>query len=376
MTKIKMNIKPLDQWGVTQDLPLIISGPCSAETPEQVMATAKALVEKTPQVQVFRAGAWKPRTRPNSFEGIGNEALRWMQEVKAETGLLTSVEVANANHVYEALKHGIDILWVGARTTVNPFSVQEIANALKGVDIPVMVKNPINPDLQLWLGAIERIHQAGITRLGAIHRGFSSGQNGRFRNAPQWKLPIELKRLVPDLPMICDPSHICGNRDMLLEISQKALDLAMDGLMLESHPNPDEAWSDQLQQVTPVALADILKDLNLRKPEGEDREPVDFLKLYRDEIDLIDLEILDTMSRRAKVIEKIAEYKKEHKMTILQVSRWDELLKDRLSLAEKLGLDPKFSKELYQQIHLMSIRIQTKVMNADEEEIDLDLPQK
>lgn len=365
MTKLKMDLKPLDKWGVTDNLPLIISGPCSAETPEQVMKTAKALIKNAPQVKVFRAGVWKPRTRPNSFEGIGNEALRWLQDVKRETGLLTSVEVANSNHVYEALKHGIDILWVGARTTVNPFSVQEIANALKGVDIPVLVKNPINPDLQLWLGAIERIHQAGITRLGAIHRGFSSGQNGRFRNAPQWKIPIELKRLLPNLPMICDPSHICGNRDNLLEISQKALDLAMDGLMLESHPNPDEAWSDKNQQLTPEALAGLLSDLKLRKPEGEGLETVDFLSLYRDEIDLIDMEILDTIARRANVVKKIAEYKKEHKMTILQVSRWDEILQDRLALANKLGLDYKFSKELYQQIHLMSIRIQTKVMNEE-----------
>lgn len=364
MTNIKMNLVPIEKWGLTDQSPLIISGPCSAETPEQVMQTAKELTMKTPEVKVFRAGIWKPRTRPNSFEGIGIEGLSWLQDVKSETGLLTSVEVANANHVYEALKHGIDILWVGARTTVNPFSVQEIANALRGVDVPVMVKNPINPDLQLWLGAIERIHQAGITRLGAIHRGFSSGQNGRFRNAPQWKLPIELKRLLPDLPMICDPSHICGNRDLLLEISQKALDLAMDGLMIESHPNPDEAWSDKAQQVTPEALEELLGQLKLRKPEGEDLESVDFLSLYRDEIDLVDLEILDTIARRAKVVEKIAEYKREHKMTILQVSRWDELLKDRLALAKKLGLDDKFSKELYQQIHLMSIRIQTKVMNA------------
>ena len=364
MTNINMNLVPIDKWGLTNQSPLIISGPCSAETPEQVMQTARDLKKHTPQVKVFRAGVWKPRTRPNSFEGIGIEGLSWLQQVKAETGLLTSVEVANANHVYEALKHGIDILWVGARTTVNPFSVQEIANALKGVDVPVLVKNPINPDLQLWLGALERIHQAGIIRLGAIHRGFSSGQNGRFRNAPQWKLPIELKRLLPDLPMICDPSHICGKRDLLLEVSQKALDLAMDGLMIESHLNPNEAWSDKDQQVTPEALAELLNQLKLRKPEGDDLESVDFLGLYRDEIDLIDLEILDTISRRAKVVEKIAEYKREHKMTILQVSRWDELLKDRLAIAKKLGLDDKFSKELYQQIHLMSIRIQTKVMNA------------
>ncbi|GJM27678.1 MAG: cytochrome c4 [Cyclobacteriaceae bacterium] len=369
MTTTNMNLVPIEKWGVTGESPLIISGPCSAETADQVMETARALVKHAPQVKVFRAGIWKPRTRPNSFEGIGIEGLSWLQQVKAETGLLTSVEVANANHVYEALKHGIDILWVGARTTVNPFSVQEIANALRGVDVPVMIKNPINPDLQLWLGAIERIHLAGITRLGAIHRGFSSGQNGRFRNAPQWKLAIELKRLLPDLPMVCDPSHICGRRDTLLEISQKALDLAMDGLMLESHPNPDEAWSDKNQQLTPVALAELLGQLKLRKPEGEDSETVDFLSLYRDEIDLVDLEILDTIARRAKVVEKIAKYKKEHKMTILQVSRWDELLKDRLAIAKKLGLDDKFSKELYQQIHLMSIRIQTRVMNEKEENV-------
>jgi chorismate mutase len=365
-----MNIVPIEKWGLTDESPLIISGPCSAETSEQVMETARALIKYAPQVKVFRAGIWKPRTRPNSFEGIGIEGLSWLQQVKAETGLLTSVEVANANHVYEALKHGIDILWVGARTTVNPFSVQEIANALRGVNVPVMVKNPINPDLQLWLGAIERINQAGITRLGAIHRGFSSGHNGRFRNAPQWKLAIEMKRLLPDLPMVCDPSHICGKRDTLLEISQKAIDLAMDGLMIESHTNPDEAWSDKDQQVTPVALAELLGQLKLRKPEGENPEAVDFLSLYRDEIDLIDLEILETIARRAKVVEKIAQYKKDHKMTILQVSRWDELLKDRLAVAKKLGLDDKFSKELYQQIHLMSIRIQTKVMN--EKEVDVE----
>ena len=364
MTNTKMKLVPIENWGLTDETPFLISGPCSAETPEQVMQTAKDIVKYTPQVKVFRAGIWKPRTRPNSFEGIGIEGLSWLQQVKQETGLLTSVEVANANHVYEALKHGIDILWVGARTSVNPFSVQEIANALRGVDVPVMVKNPINPDLQLWLGAIERISQAGITRLGAIHRGFSSGQNGRFRNAPQWKLAIELKRLLPDLPLICDPSHICGKRDTLLEISQKALDLAMDGLMIESHPNPDEAWSDKNQQVTPEALSELLEKLNVRKPEGEDPEAVDFLSLYRDEIDQIDLEILDTIARRSKVVEKIAQYKKDHEMTILQVNRWDELLKDRLAVAKKLGLDDKFSKELYQQIHLMSIRIQTKVMNA------------
>jgi chorismate mutase len=361
-----MKLVPIDQWGLTDKSHLLISGPCSAETPEQVMQTAKDLVKHVPEVKVFRAGIWKPRTRPNNFEGIGIEGLSWLQEVKKETGLLTSVEVANANHVYEALKHGIDILWVGARTTVNPFSVQDIANALKGVDVPVLVKNPINPDLQLWLGAIERIHQAGITRLGAIHRGFSAGQNGRFRNAPLWKLAIELKRILPDLPMICDPSHICGKRDLILEISQKALDLAMDGLMIESHPNPDEAWSDKDQQVTPIALSELLHQLKVRKPEGVDPETVDFLSMYRDEIDLIDLEILDTIARRAKVVEKIAQYKKEHKMTILQVNRWDELLKDRLAVAKKLGLDDKFSKELLQQIHLMSIRIQTKVMNEQQ----------
>lgn len=368
MTTTNMKLVPIDQWGLTDQSHLIISGPCSAETSEQVMQTAKDLTKYAPQVKVFRAGIWKPRTRPNNFEGIGIEGLSWLQKVRKETGLLTSVEVANANHVYEALKHGIDVLWVGARTTVNPFSVQEIANALRGVDVPVLVKNPINPDLQLWLGAIERIHQAGITRLGAIHRGFSSGQNGRFRNAPQWKLAIELKRILPDLPMICDPSHICGKRDLLLEVSQKALDLAMDGLMIESHPDPDQAWSDKDQQVTPSNLAELLAQLNFRKPEGEDTATVDFLSLYRDEIDLIDLEILDTIARRAKVVEKIAKFKKDHKMTILQVSRWDELLKDRLAVAKKLGLDDKFSKELYQQIHLMSIRIQTRVMNEPESE--------
>jgi len=370
MDKEKKTIEfiPLDQWGITKEMPLIISGPCSAETEEQVLKTAHELVKKCPQVNVFRAGIWKPRTRPNNFEGIGISALNWLKRVKEETGLLTAVEVANANHVYEALKHGIDILWIGARTTVNPFSVQEIANALNGVDVPVFVKNPLNPDLQLWMGAIERVHNAGIRRLGAIHRGFTAFQKGPFRNIPQWGIPIELKRNFPGLPLLCDPSHIAGKRELLREISQKALDLAMDGLMIEVHIDPEKAWSDAAQQITPEGLNKLLLDLQLRKPEGDEETSQDLLGVYREEIDRIDQELLQSIARRSDIVRRIGEYKKNHKMTILQVSRWDKLLADRIERGNKLGLEDDEVRVFFQHIHHQSIRLQARIMNEEEEE--------
>ncbi len=292
----QLNVVPMNEWLPQSEQPLVIAGPCSAESEEQVMQTAREL-QKVPQVTVFRAGIWKPRTRPGGFSGMGVEALSWMKRVKEETGLLTTIEVANANHVYEALKHGIDILWIGARTSANPFSVQEIADALKGADVPVFIKNPISPDLQLWVGAIERINQAGIRRVGAVHRGFSTHQKTPFRNVPKWELVIELKRLLPNIPIICDPSHIAGSRALIPELCQKAVDMAMNGLMVESHISPDAALSDAAQQVQPTALGKILENIEYRVPQG-DGEPKEFLEILREEIDLTDNQILEAFARR------------------------------------------------------------------------------
>ncbi len=360
----QLDIVPMDEWLPQSEQPLVIAGPCSAESEEQVMQTAREL-KKVSQVSVFRAGIWKPRTRPGGFSGMGVEALSWMKRVKEETGLLTTIEVANANHVYEALKHGIDILWIGARTSANPFSVQEIADALKGADIPVFVKNPISPDLQLWVGAIERINQAGIRRVGAVHRGFSTHQKTPFRNVPKWELVIELKRLLPDIPLICDPSHIAGSRSLIPELCQKAVDMAMNGLMVESHISPDAALSDAAQQVQPTALGKILENIEYRVPQG-DGEPKEFLEILREEIDITDNQILEAFARRSEIIEKIALYKKSHKMTILQVGRWQQLLENRLEEARKIGLEDDFVKAIYQLVHDRSIRLQSQVMNKAE----------
>lgn len=357
-------------WVPCTNRPMIIAGPCSAESEEQVLQTAREVV-KIPGVTVFRAGIWKPRTRPNGFEGVGTAALQWMKRVKAETGLLTAVEVARSQHVYEALKYGIDMLWIGARTTVNPFSVQEIADALQGADVPVWVKNPINPDLQLWIGALERLNRAGVRRLGAIHRGFSTYEKTAYRNSPKWEIPIELKRLAPDIPLACDPSHISGNREAIPALSQKALDLAMDGLMIETHIDPDHALSDSAQQLPPRALREMLERLEYRKPEGAEnglakRLPgEEILKTLRNEIDQVDSQLLELISRRIEISGKIGQYKKTHKMTILQVSRWQQLLEDRLSQAQKLGLAQDFVRDIYQLIHDQSIKIQSTVMNRE-----------
>jgi len=356
------NIHLDSDWLGRNGKPLIIAGPCSAESETQVLRTARELA-KLPMISIFRAGIWKPRTRPNGFEGIGIPGMQWLKRVKQETGLKIAIEVANTHHVYEALKHGIDILWIGARTTVNPFSVQEIANALQGVDVPVFVKNPINPDLQIWIGALERLAQVGVKRLGAIHRGFSTFEKTPYRYSPKWEIPIELKRLVPEIPLICDPSHISGNRELIFEISQRALDLAMHGLMIESHIHPDTALSDAKQQINPTTLKKILRKLKFRKPSGNTAEPEEILNMLRREIDATDNQLVELIYRRTEISSKIGQYKKDHNMTILQVNRWQQLLSDRLKHARTLGLDEKFVKDIYQLLHDKSIKIQSEMMN-------------
>ncbi len=361
--KLNLNIQPLNSWLKITSEPLLIAGPCSAETEEQLIATAH-LLAKTGKVSVLRAGIWKPRTRPGEFEGIGSIGLQWLKLAKEETGLPTAVEVATAKHVEEALKAGVDILWVGARSTVNPFTVQEIADALKGVDIPVMVKNPVNPDLSLWCGALERINNAGITKLAAIHRGFSSYEKTAFRNEPMWELAIQLKTLAPELPIINDPSHICGNRELIQYVAQKALDLDMQGLMIESHLDPSIAWTDAKQQLTPVALSELMDLLTLRKPESRDKEFADKLAQLRKNIDKIDDQIIQKMAERMQIVQKIGEYKRDNGVTILQVNRWDEIMNKRGAFASALKLDLNFTGKLLELIHSESIRKQTEIMNA------------
>jgi chorismate mutase len=360
--KLNLNIQPLDSWIKTGKDPLVIAGPCSAETEEQLVATAH-LLANTGRISALRAGIWKPRTRPGEFEGIGSIGLKWLARAKDETGLPTAVEVATAKHVEEALNAGVDILWVGARSTANPFTVQEIADALKGVDIPVMVKNPVNPDLSLWIGAIERINNAGITKIAAIHRGFSSHEKTAFRNEPMWDLAISLKTHAPDLPLINDPSHITGNRDLIPYIAQKALDLDMQGLMIESHIDPLVAWTDAKQQVTPAALDELISKLVLRKPEIRGTELNDKLTELRNQIDKIDDLVIQKMAERMQIVEKIGNYKKDNGITILQVNRWDEILNKRTSYARALKLSTEFTEKLLELIHSESIRKQTEIMN-------------
>ncbi|MFM7855851.1 MAG: chorismate mutase [Flammeovirgaceae bacterium] len=361
------NLNTISGW-LNVNKPIIISGPCSAETEEQTIATAKQIAA-TGKVHALRAGIWKPRTRPGQYEGAGDVGLTWLVAAKKETGLPITTEVANAAHVEACLKAGVDILWVGARTTVNPFSVQEIADSLKGVDIPVMVKNPVNPDLELWIGAMERLNKAGITTMAAIHRGFSSFEKGPFRNLPMWDLAIELKTRFPSLEIICDPSHISGNRDLIAFVSQKALDLDMAGLMIESHINPDAAWSDAKQQVTPSVLGKIISELVVRKVSTDDKTFKDTLSILRDQIDQLDDEIMQKMSARMKISEKIGQYKKDNNVTILQVNRWEEIVKTRVALCKAMGLDEGFTRDLLRLIHHESIQVQTKVMNQVEERV-------
>jgi len=321
-------------------------------------------------ISIYRSGVWKPRTRPNAFEGNGEEALRWLRRVRKETGLLTTVEVANAEHVELALKYGVDILWIGARTTVNPFSVQEIADALKGMDIPVMVKNPVNPDLNLWIGALERVNRAGITRMMAVHRGFSNYESTRFRNSPRWELPIQLMTFAPDLPVICDPSHISGKRALVGEVAQKAMDLGMHGLMIETHPDPDRAWSDAEQQVTPAQLQEILNKLQFRERTSDNAVFNNHLAQLRRIVDSIDEELIQILAKRMKVIEKIGEYKRDNNITIFQLERWNEILDTRSALGSNLDLDLDFITRIMMEVHKESIQLQTELMNRDDEKQD------
>ena len=355
-----LNIVPLKDWGFNLERPVIISGPCSCETEEQMTETAQRLANKG--IHVLRAGIWKPRTRPGMFEGIGKEGLQWLVNAGKLIGKPTTVEVATAQHTQEALEAGVDILWIGARTTVNPFSVQEIADVLKGVDIPVLVKNPINPDLQLWLGSMERLNAVGITKLGAIHRGFSSYEKSKYRNKPMWELPIEMRRLYPNMPIIVDPSHICGARELIPSVSQKALDLDFDGLMIESHRDPDNAWSDAAQQVTPERLGEILASLVVRSSKL-DNFAENQLEALRAQIDRIDNYFLEIMGERMDIARKIGEFKRDNGITILQTNRWDEIINDRIKKASKKELTEDFVKDMMEAIHQESIRHQTKIMN-------------
>ncbi|MCA0238044.1 MAG: bifunctional 3-deoxy-7-phosphoheptulonate synthase/chorismate mutase type II [Bacteroidetes bacterium] len=341
--------------------PFLIAGPCSAETEEQVITTARGL--KDLGIDLFRSGVWKPRTRPGAFEGNGAQALPWLRLVKQETGMKTTIEVATGNQVYEALKHGVDVLWVGARSTVNPFSVQEIADALKGVDVPVLVKNPVNPDLDLWVGAIERIRNAGVTNIGAIHRGFSAYAKSKFRNAPYWEIPIELRRRMPELPLICDNSHICGNREDLLEVAQQALDLNYDGLMTEVHPTPDAAWSDAKQQITPFTYAELVASLIVRRETTDNAEFLENIENLRHKIDEIDLELLNLLSRRMRVAEDIGRYKLRNNISILQSVRWNEILERGFAQGRQRGLNDEFIEKFLSAVHNESIAHQQTVMH-------------
>jgi chorismate mutase len=343
--------------------PLIISGPCSAETEEQVLATAQRLAA-TGKVDMLRAGIWKPRTKPGMFEGIGAKGLPWLQQAKKITGLPTTVEVATGKQVEDALNFEVDVLWVGARTTVNPFSVQEIADALRGVDVPVMIKNPINPDLELWAGAVERIARAGIKQIGLIHRGFSSYGNTEYRNAPMWHLAIDMKLKHPNMPMINDPSHICGRRDILLEVMQRAIDLDYDGLMIESHIDPDKAWSDAKQQVTPEQLKEMLDKIIWRKEDVNSDEYHAALEKLRQQINHLDDELMQILGQRMKIAENIGNYKRENNITILQTGRWNEILEKAFAKGDKLGLSKEFIMKYFDAVHMESINHQKKVMDS------------
>lgn len=342
--------------------PLVIAGPCSAETEEQVLEVAHAL--KDTDATVFRAGVWKPRTRPGTFEGNGVKALPWLQKVKEETGLLTAVEIANAHHAKMALEFDIDILWLGARTTVNPFAVQEVAEAIQGTDKIVLVKNPINPDLELWIGAIERLHKMGVENLGAIHRGFSSFRKSKYRNVPSWQIPIDLKGRYPTLPIINDPSHICGNRTGIFEVSQTALDLKMDGLMIETHCDPDNAWSDAKQQIKPPRLVEIMKDLKVRKPRFEHEESLSNLQALRKEINAKDDQLMDILSERMQIVENIGRAKKESNVAVLQNARWQEILSKVTEKGKEQGLSDVFIERIFKAIHQESIAHQEKIING------------
>lgn len=351
------DIKPIKFCGVDSKRPVVIAGPCSAETEEQVMETAMDLAKNG--VRIFRAGIWKPRTKPGGFEGVGSVGLTWLQEVKKETGMLVATEVANKQHVEEALNAGVDVLWIGARTSANPFAMQEIADSLVGADVPVLVKNPVNPDLELWIGAMQRIYNAGIRQIGAIHRGFSAYGKHLYRNMPQWHIPIELRRRMPELTLICDPSHIGGKRELVAPLSQQAMDMGFDGLIVESHCDPDSAWSDKSQQVTPEVLNFILNMLVAR----DTTQTTESLTLLRQQIDQIDNDLLEALSKRMRISREIGQYKKEHSMPVVQTGRYDDILNSRAAAAEELGMNGDFMKTVYQAIHEESVRQQIEVLN-------------
>ncbi len=353
---MELELEPL-RLPSDNERPFVIAGPCSAETEEQVMTTARQLANYG--CHIFRAGIWKPRTKPGGFEGNGEKALPWMQQVKKETGMLTATEVATPEHVELALKYGIDVLWVGARTTANPFAMQALADALKGTDVPVLVKNPTNPDLELWIGALERLNLAGIKRLGAIHRGFSSYDNKIYRNLPTWQIPIELHRRIPDLPIVNDPSHIGGRRELIAPLCQQAMDLGFDGLIVESHCDPDKAWSDAKQQVTPDVLDYILSLLVIR----DETVTTEGIVQLRKQIDEIDNQLMEMLSKRMRVCREIGHYKKEHNMTVLQTSRYNEILDKRGAQGALCGMAPEFVAKVFENIHEESVRQQIEIIN-------------
>ncbi|WP_106484813.1 bifunctional 3-deoxy-7-phosphoheptulonate synthase/chorismate mutase type II [Bacteroides sp. Marseille-P3684] len=343
--------------GIEPKRPIIIAGPCSAETEEQVMQTATELANRG--IRIFRAGIWKPRTKPGGFEGVGEPGLAWLQRVKQETGMYVTTEVATAKHVEAALNAGMDMLWIGARTCANPFAMQEIADALAGVDIPVLVKNPVNPDLELWIGGMERLNNAGVKRMAAIHRGFSSYDKKIYRNLPQWHIPIELRRRIPNLPIFCDPSHIGGKRELIASLSQQAMDLGFDGLIVESHCNPDCAWSDAAQQVTPDVLAYILNLLVIRK----EKQSTENLNELRTQIDECDNNIIEILAKRMRICREIGTFKKEHAMTILQTGRYNEILEKRGAQGELCGMSADFVRTIFEAIHGESVRQQMEIIN-------------
>ncbi len=357
LKKLNQNIAEISTWLKCDKIPWVIAGPCSAESEHQVISTARELT-KSPHVKVFRAGVWKPRTRPNTFEGVGKVGLEWLKAVKNETALLTTTEAANAQHIELCLDNDVDILWIGARTTVNPFLVQEIANALKGVDVPVLVKNPINAELGLWIGAIERLYNAGIRKLAAIHRGFSTYVEMAYRNRPNWQIPIELKRLLPNLPLICDPSHMGGNRDFIEPISQMALDLGIKGLMIETHIDPDRALSDSKQQITPNVLIELLDRLRARNAAITDKQVKGKIARLRAEITHVDSQIIQDLAERMRWVGEIGKLKQQHSISVLQLNRWENLLQDHMAKAQQLGLDSEFIKAVFELIHAQAVKRQ------------------
>ncbi len=358
-----MKINPVKSWLPQINNPLLIAGPCSLETEEQAIETAK-LLARDHRVFIYRGGVWKPRTRPGSFEGIGSVGLKWLARVKKETGLLVGTEVANAQHTEEALKAGIDVLWIGARSTASPFVVQDIADVVKGSGAVVMVKNPVNPDVQLWVGALERINRAGIENIVAIHRGFTPFQETKFRNYPNWQTVIELRRILPNMPIICDPSHISGKREYIFEVAQKAFDLGLDGLMIESHIDPSCALSDKEQQLTPADLSKVLDQLVIRYENTDNPQFENQLDLLRSRIDSLDNELLEILASRVEIVKKIGQYKKENNVTALQIGRWSQIMENRVKVGQKLSLNETFIKILFQLIHEDSVRMQTEIMDG------------